>query len=282
MLVKHQHVLKELLAEFDMVCKKHNIKYQLFAGTALGAVRHNDIIPWDDDLDIVMLREDYEKFLAVAEDCIDTDKYYLQKEFSAHWPMFFSKLRKNNTACLERFIPKDKEMHQGIYIDIFPCGNLSDLKIVRNMQFYLSKIVISSSLQKRGYLTNSLVKKMALAISVLFPEKTLAQLVQLKKKKNTECVHTFLGAGSKYEKNIFPRKWLTESVMMPFGEREYPVSAHYNELLTKLYGDYMTLPTEEQKKIKVHAELVDVENSYEIYLEEQKKFKFNTYTRSIR
>ena len=275
-------MLYELLEQFHHICSKHNIKYMLFAGSALGAVRHKKIIPWDDDLDVVMMREEYEKFLKVAPAEIDMDKYFVQAEFSEHWPMFFSKLRKNNTACLERMTPKDKKMHQGVYIDIFPCDNLVDLPLVRKTQFYISKIVIAKSLFKRGYLTNSLTKKIIMVFSMLFPSKILAEFVQQKNKKDTEYVHTFFGAASKYEKNVFPRKWMTETVMMKFGENEYPVSKYYDELLKKLYGDYMTPPTEDQKRIKVHAEFVDVENSYETYLEQQKSFKFDIYSRSIR
>ena len=102
-LLRHQEVLFELLEAFDEVCKKHHIPYMLFAGTALGAVRHEGFIPWDDDLDVVMLRPDYERFLEIAPNELDPEKYFLQKEFKKEFPMFFSKLRKNNTTCLERY-----------------------------------------------------------------------------------------------------------------------------------------------------------------------------------
>lgn len=281
-LSEHQQVLYELLKEFDRVCRKYDIKYMLFAGTALGAVRHKEIIPWDDDLDVVMMRDDYERFLKVAPETVDKEKYFVQAEFSDHWPMFFSKLRKNNTACLEKTRVKDEKMHQGIYIDIFPCDNLLDSSFMRKVQFYVSKIVIAKSLFKRGYLTDSLLKKIVMAVSLLFPSKILAEFVQQKDRKDTEYVHTFFGAASKYEKNIYPRKWFTESVEMQFGDGLYPVSKYYDELLTTLYGDYMIPPSDDVLKIKTHVALLDVNNSYEIYLEEQKNFKFDTYTRSIR
>lgn len=97
-LQKHQGIMFQMLCELDAICRRNNINYMLFAGSALGAVRHKGFIPWDDDLDIVMLREDYDRFLSVAPNELDGKQYYLQKEFSSHWPMFFSKLRKNNTA----------------------------------------------------------------------------------------------------------------------------------------------------------------------------------------
>ena len=131
---KHQQVLLELLREFDRICVKHCIPYMLFAGTSLGAVRHGGFIPWDDDLDLILLREDYERFLAVAPGELGQE-FFLQKEYSEHWPIFFSKLRKNGTACMEKFVPKDPEQHQGIYIDIFPADNLSDVGLVARLQF---------------------------------------------------------------------------------------------------------------------------------------------------
>ena len=120
---QHQTVLLDMLREVDRICKKHEIPYLLFSGTALGAIRHEGFIPWDDDLDVIMLRCDYRRFLQVAPGELG-ERYFLQAEFSEHWPMFFSKLRKNNTACMERFMPRDPLMHQGVCMDIFPCDNL--------------------------------------------------------------------------------------------------------------------------------------------------------------
>lgn len=80
----HQLALLQMLHEIDRVCKKHHITYTLFAGTALGAVRHGGFIPWDDDLDVIMLRPDYERFMALAPAELDGTVYYLQREFSEH------------------------------------------------------------------------------------------------------------------------------------------------------------------------------------------------------
>ena len=145
-------MLMELWYVFDSNCARNHIKYQLYAGSALGAVRHHGIIPWDDDLDVVMLREDYNRFMGIAESELDKNQYFLQREFTEHWPMFFSKLRKNNTACIERYIPKDWETHMGIYIDIFPCDKLEKrLAVALNSGseiIYCSYSLISSDGQK--------------------------------------------------------------------------------------------------------------------------------------
>lgn len=279
---EHQKVMLDMLKIIDGICKKNNISYMLFAGTALGAVRHEGFIPWDDDLDIIMLRRDYEKFMHVALKELDADSYYLQKEFSEHWPMFFSKLRKNNTACIERYIPRDEKVHQGIYIDIFPCDNLSNNKIKRNLQFLASKIIIAKSIKKRGYLTDSKLKKIVLLISDVFPIRMLLKFVRNEKDLDSMYVHTFFAAASKYEKNVFPREWFENRVEKLFEGDYYPVSRFYREMLTKIYGDYMILPSEADRKCKVHAEILDLEQSYEKYIDVQKKMKITEYSRSIR
>lgn len=281
-LMGHQTVLLELWRVLDEICRKNQITYQLFAGSALGAVRHQGIIPWDDDLDIVMLREDYNRFMEAAASELDQERYFLQREFTEHWPMFFSKLRKNNTACIERFVPKDPQLHMGIYIDIFPCDNLSDNPIKRKMQFLASKIVIAKSLDERGYLTDSFGKKMFMQICKVFPQRAMFKFVVNAQNCSTKCVHTFFSAGRKYKKNVFPREWFEESVLLPFNGAEAPVTKEYHALLTKLYGDYMTPLPESQRGCKVHAEIVDTEHSYEMYQQIQKNMKFSEYTRSIR
>ena len=95
-------------------------------------------------------------------------------------------------------------------------------------------------------------------------------------------VHSFFGASSRYEKSIYPRSWFTETVQLPFEDGEFPVSAHYDALLTTLYGDYMTPTPVEERGQKVHAELVNLERSYTEYAGVQKQMNFKEYTRSIR
>lgn len=278
----HQALLLEMLKDFDAVCRKHGIRYQLFAGTALGAVRHHGFIPWDDDLDVILMRSEYDRFFAEAAVDFDADTYYVQQENSAHWPMQFSKLRRNHTACIEKYHPKDPLIHQGVYIDIFPCDNLSDRPLMRKLQFAASKIVIAKALYARGYETNSVIKKLFMQVCRMFPLKGLKAICIRKKDQKSQLVHTFFGAGSKYEKNIFPRAWIEQSVEMQFEDGVFPVSAYYDELLTKLYGDYHALPNPEDRKCKEHVAILDLEHPYEAHLSELHNMQFDVLTRSIR
>lgn len=280
-LSEHQQVMLELLREIDRICVDHAIPYMLFAGSALGAVRHGGFIPWDDDLDVVLLREDYERFLSLAPNELD-EKYFLQKEYSEHWPMFFSKLRKNDTACMEKFVPRDPQQHQGIYVDIFPADNLADGTFSAWLQFTASKVVIAKSLYCRGYLTDSIGKKAFMQFCRLLPCRPFLKAAQGRRFQKSARVQTFFGASRSYHKSVFPREWFCETERVPFEDGCYPVSQHADALLTALYGDYMTPSPPDVREKKVHAALVDPKRSYKLYLDWQAKQKYSVYTRSIR
>lgn len=175
-LTAHQTLLLEMLKDFDAVCREHHISYQLFAGTALGAVRHHGFIPWDDDVDVILMRSEYDRLLTEAAGDFDPERYYVQRENSAHWPMQFSKLRRNHTACIEKYHPKDPLVHQGVYIDIFPCDNLSDRPLMRQLQFAASKAIIAKALYARGYETDSAAKKVFMQLCRLLPRRALETL----------------------------------------------------------------------------------------------------------
>ena len=122
-LKKLQNIEFEILLEFDRICKKHNIMYQLFAGTLLGAIRHRGFIPWDDDIDVCLLRKDYNVFIDVCRTELDS-KYFLQTyETDKHSIWQFAKIRKNNTLFLEDAV-SECDIHHGIFIDIFPFDNV--------------------------------------------------------------------------------------------------------------------------------------------------------------
>ena len=105
--------------EIKRICDDHDIEYFLDSGTLLGAVRHKGFIPWDDDMDIAMTRENYDKFLAVAKVELDS-RFFLQTwETDKNYPMPFAKIRLNGTKYVENVFEK-AQMHQGIYVDVFP------------------------------------------------------------------------------------------------------------------------------------------------------------------
>lgn len=278
---EHQQALCLLLGEFDRVCRQLQIPYVLFAGSMLGAVRHQGFIPWDDDLDVMLLRSDYDRLLREAERVLDREKFFLQKEFSEHWPMFFSKLRLNGTTCLEKFHPRDPQIHQGVYIDIFPCDNARRSGLGRKLQFAASKVVIAKSLATRGYDTDSRKKKLFMGACRVLPRGIFLRLTK-GGAKDSPLVHSFLGGASCYGKNIYERRYFEERVELPFEGGSYPVPRDYDGVLRVLYGDYMRLPPPEERLCKQHAILIDLERSYEHYAHYRDGMEFDVYTRSIR
>ena len=277
----HQRALCTILREFDRVCRALEIPYMLFAGTMLGAVRHEGFIPWDDDLDVIMMRKDYDRFLEQADTVLQRDTFCLQKEFSEHWPMFFSKLRLNHTTCLEKYYPRDPEIHQGVYIDIFPCDNALGHAWGRKLQFYASKVVIAKSLYKRGYETDSIRKKIFMHVCAWLPTAPFLKMTKCGR-EDSEYVHSFLGGASVDGRSVYPRRCMEKKIYNKFEGNNYPIPMEYDALLTIMYGDYMRLPPPEARVIKQHAVLVDLENSYEIYRDCHKDMTFDIHTRSIR
>ena len=281
-LTAHQRLLLTMLKDFDAVCRKHNIRYQLFAGTALGAVREHGFIPWDDDIDVILLRSEYERFFEEAAGDFDAEIYYVQKENSAHWPMQFSKLRRNNTTCIEKYHPKDDAVHQGVYIDIFPCGNLSANSAMRRVQFVASQMIIAKALYARGYETDSVSKKLFMQLCRMFPRSLLERVCIRRREDKSPMVHSFLAAGKKYNSNVFPRTWMQDTIELQFEDGIFPLSEHYDALLTKLYGDWRTPHTPAERKSKEHVAILDLEKSYTEHLDEQRSMRVDQYTKSIR
>ncbi len=124
---KAQLIMLEMLVEFDAICKKHNLQYWLDSGTLLGAVRHEGFIPWDDDIDLSMPVEDYNKFNEIAKSELSSDIFFQTKETDKEFKFDYMKLRSNKASIVE-FHEKDKEInyHQGVFVDIFPMLTLED------------------------------------------------------------------------------------------------------------------------------------------------------------
>ena len=156
----------ELVEYFDDFCRKHNIEYYLMGGTALGAVRHKGFIPWDDDFDVFMNKENYNKFRSIVKSRLDKKRYYFQEENSSENPLPFCKLRMNNTALIE-IDTQSRIMHQGIFLDIMPLCNASDNLFFRYIQYVCARILIARTLGEKGYITNSFLKRALIFLAKL-------------------------------------------------------------------------------------------------------------------
>lgn len=256
--------LFEMLCDFDSFCQKNDIQYSLAYGTVLGAVRHKGFIPWDDDLDVMMTRENYEKFLSVFK---NDEKYFIQKEL-VDIPLYFSKLRKNKTAFIEniKYRKKWAKIHQGIYIDIFPADKVSRNKIGAFFQSVFSNILISQSLFLRGYQTKNLAKIIYMLASLLFlPFRRI--MFQFVTKFNSQQDFDYYCCFSGDTKKLFmKRTWLENLSSIEFCGGGYSCVAEPENYLEAEYGNWKVLPDEKEILAKVHAKIFSIEKDYKEFL----------------
>ena len=144
-----QEALYATLSEVDRICSKHGIRYFVTGGTAVGAYFWQKILPWDDDVDVGMMRPDYERFAKIAQEELG-DKFFLQTpQTEPHTPFYFMKVRMNGSRFSEATF-KHIKMHQGIYVDIFPFDKIPKQKWLERLQhkalFFLNGLFIAKEI----------------------------------------------------------------------------------------------------------------------------------------
>ena len=268
-MIKVQDKILEIAIYIDEFCRKHDITYYLMGGSALGAVRHEGFIPWDDDLDIFMTYENYVKFLNACETDLDKEKYYLQKENTDEWPLFFSKIRMNGTTFIEEDT-KHRKMHKGFYIDVMCLNNTTKNVSYRYLQYLAARLIIAKTLSVRGYLTDSKMKKATMMLSRIFVRgpifKFLLFIVRSLNNFNTSYVGHFFGR-AKFKNTSFKKEYLGEQRYVKFSNTRLPVMENVEDYLHVRFGqDYMKIPSQETRDLyPVHAIFADSEKDYSHY-----------------
>ena len=249
---KLHSVLFELLCEFDRICKKHNIQYFLDSGTALGAVRHGGFIPWDDDLDVGMMRNDYEKFLKVAPCEVGNNFVVLTKEIDVEYNKYHAKLVRKGTIYPEPDTESYK--YRGIFIDIFPFDRISDNPRNRYWDFkkdlfYKKLIEIKKKSSFNKYKTLKIFLHYFLKlIPVTFLENKLQNLWDKYNKTESSYVTCYLYKVLLKRSIIFPITSLLPVKQIAFEDRRFPIMCNYDKYLKIMYGTYMNLPPENQRE----------------------------------
>lgn len=257
-LKKLQMTELEILKDFDKLCEKYGLEYFLEGGTLLGAVRHGGFIPWDDDIDVLMPRADYEKLLALYQknclegyyfQCIETDKNY--------WN-FFGKIRKEGTLFVTKE-EKDIQTHQGVFIDIFPIDPVKKKSFRLILADYFQPFIRSVLSRREGMEIRSSKKRTELMWTMFqfllkpFSNKVLQKIGNMLVKKEIKgiCRYYYRSPISRPDKQM-NRYWPMDKVYpakkLNFEGYEFPVFSDYRWYLEQLYGKtYMQLPPEKDR-----------------------------------
>lgn len=246
----------KIAIEVKRICEKNNIKYFLTAGTLLGAVRHGGFIPWDDDMDIGMLRKDYEKFIKVCEKELSTEFYLQSWDTDFDYPFSYAKIRLNGTSFVEGF-SENSGMHNGIFIDIFPFDNVPDSvykRFIQGKKYYICKRLLWI---KKGLGTNmkegNLNQKMKYYLFWFFAhffryDSVKKYFYKIQIKYNNIITEKVVADGSySYAKESIKRKWVTNLELTKFETEEFLSYKDKHEYLKYFYGDYMKLPPEDKR-----------------------------------
>ena len=269
-----------ILKEFVRVCEILNIQYFLIGGSLIGAVRHNGFIPWDDDIDVIMPRKDYEIFIKEGKKYIDS-KYFIQnylteKEFT--WA--YTKIRDSGTTFIEP-IHSNSKINQGIFIDIFPLDNYSNSFYMKN-KIKLNYILINMQIAKFRIKENerkklkTLIKEMIFAIpsKIKYGKYSIQELnekkdyfAKLENNKKTKYMCLVLDPLLQYKYPLYKSEWFNDYVEWNFENMKVRIPAEYDRILTLRYGEYMKIPPKEEQIAKHEILKIDLENSYKNYYE---------------
>ncbi|MFI3285880.1 MAG: LicD family protein [Rikenellaceae bacterium] len=239
-----QKRLLTILSSFDKVCREHNLKYYLWAGTQLGAVRHEGFIPWDDDADIAMPRADYQRLLKHADKWLPAPLNLANLHTTEGYPHYFARVQDVGTTMIIR---KHLNYVEGLHVDIFPLDNIPNNRLSRSFHFmrlsihhrmlyYASR---SPKKDKKRYKAAfyKLLQKVIDRKKVLL---SLDRLMQRYNKKETlYCADSFYGSCDYVEKATLgkQKKYLFEGVEL------YGVE-FADKYLSDKYGNYMVVPPE--------------------------------------
>ena len=236
----------DMLEEFMMLCDRHKLRWFLIAGSLLGAIRHKGFIPWDDDIDIGMMRDDYMRFLAIASKEL---KYplWLQSTYTERaWPYEFAKIHNSETTAIDTVLAKQgRDVNSGIFIDIFPIDGI-------NADYALHAKVMrrAASLSQWRYYTGDfglqpkkIIKWIVGSVCKVLPlnkwlsDKRISQYSMWPVEESEKCgMITFAPGNSRFEWDTSFFK--DEDVEVPFEYLKVRVPRQYEKILNHMYGNW--------------------------------------------
>lgn len=260
----------EMLKIFIEICKQNNFQYFLIHGSCIGAVRHQGFIPWDDDIDVGMPREDYEKFSKCAKEILPTHLFFQTFQTDSEYPTSFGKIRNSNTTYIEKS-SKNLNINHGIYMDVFPIDGVPSGKLAQKIQI-IQKTIYSISISRAYSLSvcpgeTAFKRFLTKIIYLLYPDisKTVIKRDNLFRKypySSSRFVSDLGGHCDIVSKDVFGK-----GTIGIFEGLEVVLPEKYDEYLTQTYGDYMTLPPTEQQIGHHFYETVDMNRPYKDYID---------------
>lgn len=263
-----QNCILSIAQYIDEFCRDNNISYCLMGGSALGAVRHKGFIPWDDDLDIFMTPDNFDKFKDSFYKKGDKGKYYLQLK-QINGLVSTAKLRLNHSMYIEE-AEIGKDVHKGVFVDIFILHTCPDNKLKRNWQYFWAKYIVTKGLADRGNKKNGIIG-LSMNFLRLLPNSALIgyalkQLYRFRN-ENSEYLCHFLGHAN-LKNALYKRDYFRENKSVPFEQTTLSVPSKVEDYLRDRWGDYMKIPPiEEIKKCQHSSDWSDTE-TFEGFREE--------------
>lgn len=258
----------DIVKEVVRICNAHGFKYYMLGGTMLGAIRHKGFIPWDDDIDLGMPREDYEAFLELADKELAHHLKVVNYRNDPNYMYYITRVQDTQTRVVEERIGNDNK-YTCASIDIFPIDGTPNNPLLRKLYFFrvlyhraLMSLCYKDSIDRKR--KRSKKEKLLLWIMERIPVEKLTTPYK-QKCKIDKLLRKQKVAGSKYIGNIMgayrtreivPADFYGEGAMYPFEDMELRGMAKADEYLTYTYGDYMQLPPEEQRK--THFKILEI------------------------
>ena len=245
----------EILKYIDKICRKEGLKYYLAYGTLIGAVRHKGFIPWDDDIDIWMPREDYEK---LAEYCIKNDigGYRLFTKDDKDYPYIIPRF----SDTRYRMAPKnEKECGMGTFVDIYLLENLGDdyKRICKNKKkniHYASLYFLSTRKKFEIGHTKGILRRIlkipAYVFAKMVGRKYFGKRIETFRRKAISNGDKYMGVliwGTHIHKDIFEQKLFKDGIRIKFEDSEFLAPVEYKTVLGQIYGDYMKIPKKSER-----------------------------------
>ena len=250
-----REVQMSILDEIQRICKENNLKYSLAYGTLLGAVRHKGYIPWDDDIDICLLREDYEKLIAILKDknAPGSKEWLTLVDDTCDGYFYpFAKACDNRTT-----VKMDRHKGEmGVWVDIFPLDGLPKSRFLEKAFVLYGSflrviaLAITSDFSSKAYDTWTLLyKRFFYAIACIVGKKRFCRyverVIQRYPTNHSGRVATLFFDGK--TDRVLDLDKITEMTKYPFENREYDAIKNYDYYLSEFYGDYMQLPPEDKR-----------------------------------